>query len=91
MRENDAESLIVGPSMVALEHPWGLGRGRSVAKMIWDADANLARPKQECGLDYQSGLIVQEMLPPMGRNELGDDHGQVAALALPLHPVDVVQ
>jgi len=50
--------------------PFAFGRGRRLSfEVIWDADRDLAAPEQESGLDQEGGLIVEQMLPPLGRDE----------------------
>ena len=62
----------------------------SVAKVVRHTHADFARSEEQGGLDEQGGLVVQEVLPPVGRDEFGDDDGQVTPFSLTLHPVDVV-
>ena len=60
-------------------------------QVVGDADGDLAGLEEQGGLNEEGGLVVQKVLPPVGRNEFREDHGQIAALALALHTIDVFQ
>jgi len=59
--------------------------------VVGHTHGDLAGLEEQGSFDEQGALIMQEVLPPVGGNELREDHREVAALALGFHPIDVIQ
>ena len=45
-------------------------------EVVGDAGDDGAGAEEEGGLDAQGGLVVEEVLPPVAGDALGQDHGQ---------------
>src|SRR5918995_4627809 len=50
---------------------------------VWHAGDDRARPEEERRLDAQGGLVVQDLLPPVAGDELGQDDRQRVVRTVP--------
>src|SRR5262245_39859498 len=66
-------------------------RLRSLLQMIGHTNHNHALAKQQRAFERQRGLIVQQMLPPLRGDELGQDHREHVVVVARIHIVDIAQ
>src|SRR3954462_5235313 len=67
------------------------GSSSLLRKMERNASDDGVRPEEERALDEQRALVMQQMLPPFGRDELGKNYGHIVVGPLPLDFFDVLE